>query len=508
MKKKRVLIVDDSKVINRAISKKLIKFGYICKSSLTLEDSLHKLKIEDFDYIVLDLNLPDSFGEELVDTIKQHSKAKIIVLTVETDTTLREALFSKGIFDFIVKNKHLLVSIENLHNSIKSMHNNKNNTILTIDDSRFIRQKIEKILKVRDYNILVAADAKEGLKILEENSINTIILDMELPDISGLDFLRDIKNKDKYKSIPVIILSGSNDAELIRDSLKLGALDFIHKPFNTEEFVLKADRAIVSENTRKELEEMRFSLEKKVKSEISKSKEKDRLMHIQARNAQMGEMINMIAHQWRQPLSAISATSSEIEIRSRLHKLDEKKAIDLAEKISDYSQHLSLTIDDFRNFFKESKEKNETNFDDIVRSVKNIIEMSLIEKKIELVENLNCSDIFKSYPSELKQVILNFIKNAEDVLVEKEIQNPKIEIRTYKKDNDLILEVADNGGGVPKEIMDKIFDPYFSTKTTRGGTGLGLYMSKTIIEEHCGGKLLLRNDEKGAIFSIVLKKNS
>ena len=123
-----------------------------------------------------------------------------------------------------------------------------------------------------------------------------------------------------------------------------------------------------------------------------------------------------------------------------------------------------------------------------------------------MIQELNYHERFISYPNELKQLILNLIKNAEDALIEKQIENPYIKISTYKENDKFILEVSDNAGGIEEGIMDKIFDPYFSTKTQKEGTGLGLYMSKTIIEEHCGGELSATNIEDGALFRITLYK--
>ncbi len=133
-----------------------------------------------------------------------------------------------------------------------------------------------------------------------------------------------------------------------------------------------------------------------------------------------------------------------------------------------------------------------------------IIKVSLINKNIQLSQDLNCHETFVTYSNEVKQVVLNLIKNAEDVLLEKEVEDPYIKIETYAKEGQYTLKVSDNAGGVPKEIIDNIFDPYFSTKKSKEGTGLGLYMSKMIIEEHCGGELSVQNDKDGAVFSVVL----
>jgi PAS domain S-box-containing protein len=255
---------------------------------------------------------------------------------------------------------------------------------------------------------------------------------------------------------------------------------------------------------KKRIDELNQSLKQRIKEEIAQSRRKDQQMVEQSRLAQMGEMISMIAHQWRQPLTAISSASGVITLKARRDKLDSKLALELSQKISDYSQHLSATIDDFREFFKSNKTKKETDFTTILKSVKNIVGESINSSGIELIQNINSNSKFISYENELKQVILNLIKNAEDVLVENKVDNPFIKIDAYEEDNKFILSVSDNAGGIPEDIIDKIFDPYFSTKTQKDGTGLGLYMSKIIIEDHCNGKLIAKNNENGAIFKIIL----
>lgn len=262
------------------------------------------------------------------------------------------------------------------------------------------------------------------------------------------------------------------------------------------------------ERKSQEISEFNKTLTQKVKEEVAKNREKDKQLIQQSRLAQMGEMIGMIAHQWRQPLAAISSSSSAINLKATLGKLDQKKAIELSMKISEYSRHLSATIDDFREFFKPNKEKRETSFPELVEGVLTIIGITLETKNIKIIQDIQCTDKFHSYPNEIKQVLLNLIKNAEDVLLEKEIETPYIQVKTYKQKDSLVLEISDNGGGIPEKIVDKIFDPYFSTKKEKDGTGLGLYMSKTIIETHCNGFLSVGNDASGAVFKIELISKS
>ena len=239
----------------------------------------------------------------------------------------------------------------------------------------------------------------------------------------------------------------------------------------------------------------------KIKEEEKKALDAQKMIQEQSRLAQMGEMLSMIAHQWRQPLSAITAASGAINIKAKLNKLDTETALKLSKKIETFSQHLSTTIDDFRDFFKSNKSKTQTNFNKIINDVLNIVETSTNNNNIKIIKKINTKNEFLTYENELKQVLLNLIKNAEDALLENpSLANPTITIEAYEN----TLLVSDNAGGIKNEIIDKIFDPYFSTKRKKDGTGLGLYMSKIIVEDHCQGHLHVENTEHGARFQIIL----
>lgn len=248
------------------------------------------------------------------------------------------------------------------------------------------------------------------------------------------------------------------------------------------------------------------SLSLEVKLQLKKLREKDKQLQFQSRLAQMGEMLSMIAHQWRQPLGAISATTSFLSSKLMLGKVDQKEFEEEIERIETYAAHLSKTIDDFRNFFKPTRQKEETTLEDIVDKTLNIAKPLLTNKNITVQTDFTCKEKIQIYGNELGQAILNIIKNAEDALLEHTVENPKISIRTYKDDKKIYLEIKDNAGGIHATIFDKIFEPYFSTKLSKDGTGVGLCMSKTIVEEHCKGHLHVKNDEEGAVFTICLKR--
>jgi len=267
-----------------------------------------------------------------------------------------------------------------------------------------------------------------------------------------------------------------------------------YRLFLTHKRTLKAESALAVLNQ---------SLEEKIEKEVEKNRVQNQQLIEQSRLAQMGEMIAMIAHQWRQPLSAISATSATISIQAQLNTLNNKNANELAKSISSASQHLSKTIDDFRNFFNVNKEKELSSLKEIVEDTLNIMEASIVNKNINIEISSLCEKQFKTFPNEVKQVLLNILKNAQDALIDKKITNPKITISTFCDEKQRLV-IDDNAGGIPQDIIHKIFDPYFSTKLQKDGTGLGLYMSKTIIEDHCEGKLQVENSENGAVFTIEI----
>jgi len=252
--------------------------------------------------------------------------------------------------------------------------------------------------------------------------------------------------------------------------------------------------------------ELNSSLESRVQEEVAKNRAKDMQLIEQTRLAQMGELMSMIAHQWRQPLAFIGSSSTALNLKAELNKISNDFVIEQSEKIMQQSQDLSDTIDKFSRFFKQDSEKEKGSFKELTGVVKSIIGDSLEEKSISLIEDIESSRDFVSYPSELKQVILNLIKNAEDMLVEKNIANPFIKLTISSKNGYSILKVSDNAGGIDQDIIQSIFDPYFSTKYERTGRGLGLYMSKMIIEEHCHGILSVENSKGGAVFTISIKE--
>lgn len=251
-----------------------------------------------------------------------------------------------------------------------------------------------------------------------------------------------------------------------------------------------------------ELEKLNQSLEQRISDGLKAHREKDKMLIQQSKMAEMGDMLSMIAHQWRQPLNQMSYLFMNIESAYEYKELTKEYLDEKLKEGNNLLEFMSMTIDDFRNYFRPDKDKEFVLVSDLVNTSVSLMQKSLEINGVSVEVDAKGRNLTHIYKNEFIQVMLNLIKNAKDILVDKQVQDPKITINSNCDSEKLIVEVCDNGGGIDEAIIDKIFDPYFSTKDKQSGTGLGLYMSKMIIEEHLNGKLSVRNSEEGACFKI------
>ena len=241
--------------------------------------------------------------------------------------------------------------------------------------------------------------------------------------------------------------------------------------------------------------------EVKLRQELS---DKDEIMIAQSRHAAMGEMISMIAHQWRQPISIIAMGANNILADIELEMVDNEQLKKDSNDIIEQTRHLSKTIDDFRNFFKPNKDVDRVNIRQVYSDAYGVIGKSLENNDIEIEEDFKEDCEIETYSRELMQVLINLIKNSKEAMIEKKIDNKKIKISVRRLDNELLISICDKGGGISENAKNRIFEPYFSTKDEKTGTGLGLYMSKTIVEKHLIGTIGFENMDDGVCFEIKL----
>jgi signal transduction histidine kinase len=292
--------------------------------------------------------------------------------------------------------------------------------------------------------------------------------------------------------------------------------DITEEVKNQEELKLLNENLedLVTQKT-KELQELNENLEEKIEKEVEDNRKKDKTLIQQSRYAALGEMIGNIAHQWRQPLSAISSTVTSMQLQRELNLATNDDIDKSYSSILRNISFLNQTIEDFRGFFRQDKKAIEFNILEIYRNSMTIINATYKNNAILIIDDVKESRYNAlGFPNELTQVFLNILNNAKDILIEKKETQRLVKIHISQTLNYNIIEITDNGGGVEKEIKDKIFDPYFTTKHKSQGTGIGLYMCKEIIEKNLKGSLSIENrsfdyqNEKqyGACFIIKLPK--
>ena len=251
-----------------------------------------------------------------------------------------------------------------------------------------------------------------------------------------------------------------------------------------------------------EVEAYKSELQKKIKN----IKEKQQILIQNSKMASMGEMIANIAHQWRQPLNSLSALHTVLMMDYEDNgRFTQEEIAQFKEESSQYIHKMSNTIDDFRNFFSPTKEKEQFVVSDAIKESIRFVKDSYLDSSVKLLDKTQNRDTkLFSYKNELMQVIMILLNNSRDAVVGKNIENPQVIVYVLENDGEIKICVKDNGGGIDDDIMDRIFEPYFTTKFKSDGTGVGLYMSKMIIEDSIGGELVLENDDDGVLATLIL----
>ncbi|HIP21621.1 MAG TPA: HAMP domain-containing protein [Candidatus Pacebacteria bacterium] len=336
-------------------------------------------------------------------------------------------------------------------------------------------------------------------------SILTTILVREVtkPIIKLTNIANKIAKTKGEEQINIDINTNDEIGKLAK-SFKVMLDSLIESKKEIENFANKLEKEV--EKKTKELKEVNKNLEKMVKKQVEEIRKKEQALTQQSKLAAMGEMIGAIAHQWRQPLNALAINIQLLEDLYEDGVLDSKTLKELVQKNMETIQFMSNTIDDFRNFFRKDKEKVEFDIKEAIEKTIELQKAQLSNHNIKIITNLEPIIKFKGYKNEFMQVILNLISNAKDAIVEKNREGV-IKISSKKEEDKIIIEIEDNGGGIPENLIDRIFEPYFTTKEEGKGTGMGLYMVREIINR-MNGKISVTNTKEGAKFTIILKENS
>ena len=599
MKNNNILIIDSDTAFNDGLSSKFSTLCYAVTQSYDIDKATQTIesKTIDFNLIIFSLDMNSSMS--FIRFIQKNSKAKIIIISNSDDCEKRDDYFRSGVIDLFLKKDKLQYIVDDIDALLTRMETNNEENILVIDDSKVVSFQIKNLLANKNYNVFTALTAKDGLEIINKNELSLIILDMELPDMHGLEVMQELRDMYMINNCPILIISGSTNPVIISKSLKHGASDFLNKPFLYEELLLKVDLLIKSAKwqrtlkiQKKQIEENLQSFEALVNStiealfifennicidinnvamdlfeykskddilykdiseifmnlssenvdilqdnsvnhsfedsltksnntkfdaqikekniqlthkvlkiiaiiDITELKQKELLLNNQSKMASMGEMIGNIAHQWRQPLTAISVAAGGIKLGYDLDINDDDEVKRELDNIVDNTKFLSDTIEDFQNFLKNDRQMSIFSVNDTIDKSISIVSANLEASEINIIKEYEDNIKINGISNDLVQVLLNIINNAGDILKSKKNINIKkyIIINTKKEDNNLILTIQDTAGGVPEDIINKIFEPYFTTKHQSKGTGLGLYMTHKLIVEGMSGDIKVVNNE-------------
>ncbi len=466
-KTETILVIDDSKLI-RFIIKFLLEIrNYNVVTVSNALDGIEYLKENDISLLILDMELPDMHGIKILDLLRDLfiiNNFPILVLSGSSNPSIVRQALKKGTSDFLRKPFMYEEFLLKIDLWIKSSRWQK-----TIKSQK---QQIEESLK--SFKSLVNA-TMEALFIFEKNCC--VDLNDAAIELTGFNKKSEVLGKGIFEIFKDV--SQEHQINLLDDNLDHYFEDTL---INSNQ-----DRLQV------QFKEKNVSIGNKILKiiavmDITQIKQKEKILSHQSKMASMGEMIGNIAHQWRQPLTAISVAAGGIKLNYELDMIEEEEILRELDNIVNNTQFLSATIEDFQNFLKDDRSTTNFSLKNTVEKTISIISANLESNDINIVKNFHKNIQINGIQNDLIQVLLNIINNAGDILKTLKNTNQKkyIIIDVNSDDSYINIQIQDSAGGVPANIIGKVFEPYFTTKHQSQGTGLGLYMTHQIIEKMHG----------------------
>jgi C4-dicarboxylate-specific signal transduction histidine kinase len=423
--------------------------------------------------------------------------------------------------------------------------------ILIVEDNADDRRLLRSTLEHHGCTVIEARDGEEGLDLAIRHHPDIIVSDALMPRMDGFQLLRALKTDPHLKSIPFLFYSATYTGEQeVKLALSLGAEAYVVKPMEPEELwkktcaimkkwktrqsipanlnIVKSEEEYLREYSRivatklekkvleleeamalrkqaeDELRRVNAELEQRIEREVEENRAKDRIMAHQARLAAMGEMLSNIAHQWRQPLNNISLIVQNLQIEFEKGVLTTASCREYVDKCIKFLMYMSRIIDNFRVFYQPDYDRQLFDLYHTVSETISLVKEDLESHGITIKLVKECDSSVNGYKKEFSQALLSIVQNAKEAIMSRQPPDPFVELICSQMGESALVTVKDNGGCIPPEIMDKIFDPYFTIKFKSQGVGMGLYMSKMIVEKHMGGKIYARNSLSGAELTIEL----
>jgi len=370
--------------------------------------------------------------------------------------------------------------------------------VLYIEPNEKLRKDI---FDVFFHNIDIAIDGEDGYQCFQNNKYDLIITSMKMPKMSGIELIAKIREVSKDISILVI----STQTDYFVDLIKLGIDGFILKPIEIAQFTSIVSKVIEKIQNKAELYHYRTNLEHKVEEEIFKRTRSEKMLLQQSRLALMGEMMDAVAHQWKQPINIINMNVDMLQYDFEDKLIDQEYITSFQKDISTQVLHMNHTLNEFRSFFRPDKVIVPFSIKTALESILLLMKDEIMKYSIQIDIEIEDDFLIEAIENEFKHVIINLINNAKDVFKHRKRTSNTIKIQTKIEDNKKKITILDNAGGIPENIIKKIFEANFTTKEKENGTGIGLYMSKIIVEKY-HGTISVLNDKKaeiGALFIIT-----
>lgn len=495
----------------------LYKLRELTQSLVMAPNKTIRINIDnDLNALIKDLDLEfEQFSHDKIGIFKMWNSYKDLIQEIKNDLNegfeeaayINETTSSRQQFNFI------------LEALLKIQTNSLNNSTLAYNNA-VIETKNVKIQTLMSIVFILLISTVIGWLI--SNNIVTSIYAVQNGLNDFFDYLNhkkksvkkiEIQSKDEFYQMATII---NQNVSITQNNIEQN-IEFIKNATKVLENIEKGNLGtrLTKDTSNEALSELKVvinnmidNLEFRIQDEINKRLEQEQILIQQSKLASMGEMIGNIAHQWRQPLAQISAIHMNMKVTHDFNNFSNEYLDAKIKEANKLTSYMSQTISDFQNFFKPQGEKEIFSIEKACRDAYFILESSLKAHGIEVVFHITQDVTINGYKNEYSQVILNLLSNAKDILIERQIKNPKIDIEIKDGTNFALVKIKDNAGGVDASIIDKIFEPYFTTRHQTQGTGIGLYMSKNIIERNMHGYINVANIEDGALFTVKVDKET
>lgn len=526
-----ILIVDDDPTICSELQKELKRNFFPTFIAGNSKDALEILSKNKIDIILLDIFMPDIDGLDMLKKVKSKwPSVEVIIITGYSSQDKAIKALRRGAIDYLEKP----INYEELNTSIgRAMEKITENadltyrhTILLVDDDKNATKRLSRILTKEGYEVFTANNGKEGLEIINNNKIDILIADIEMPVMGGIELLERVKKFQK--DIEVIMMTGFGDESLAIDALRKGAINYLRKPIDLDEVLIAIEQAveriILYRNQLYRDRELKINSQivSKINEELERRIEKRTLEINQVQSqlfqtsklATLGEMAAGLAHELNQPLAGMSLCTTNMKKLKQRDLLSDTEIDETIENIEGLIKRMSKVIVHIRTFARQDLQKfKPTNVNESAENALNLMEEQLRLNDIELIRNfdLNIPQIIGE-PYQIEQIVINALSNAKDALAQKEISDhnklhvwrKKIEIKTSLVNQWACIDIIDNGIGMSKAVKEKIFEPFYTTKEVGKATGLGLSISYGIIESHKGRIDVSSEEGKGTTLSIKL----